>query len=300
MGSSGERVEQLETAKAKEELHEKTGQEHLLLEAKAHLELARRAKVDGIGGLDNSKHFWFAIVEKAFAKYNGGYVALDYGDSLRAFEAIINVSGDKRKLSIDDCDLEAMIGYLNEGRWITVENDHCWAVFSATKPDEKFPDGSIDIWEPSNLSNYPKGAAGGLWDYRVGLCCNQNGTPRNKHFNKASCLKAQNRTENPDTCKWVDGPSGMFRLPWNRFVKLNRDTERYNNTRTIYMSGPNLPSPWEYKTGDDGKRLRPPVYVNTDTEEETDVKPGNATRRRRLSSLTRLCKESERASTLGR
>jgi len=30
-----------------------------------------------------------------------------------------------------------------------------------------------------------------------------------------------------------------------------------------------LPSPWEYKTGADGKRLDPQVYVNTDTNEET-------------------------------
>merc|ERR1711964_473398 len=179
--------------------------------------------------------FKFAIVEKVFAKHYGGYLALEWGHTRTAMQAISGHTKDCQQLSIDDFYHEDLSHYLNkENCWVTVGNGHCWAVFAVGEPDEEFKKGWVDLWEPHNLVDYPRGGAEGLYDYRL-------------------------RSGMPNTETYSPSLSGMFRLPWARFEQFTTTTCASGESG-ITVSSPN----------------------------------GNTTRRRRLSSLTRLCKESER------
>jgi len=161
----------------------------LLQEAKWHLERARRARADGVGGLDDvdCKHFWFAIVEKAFAKHYGGYEALEFGYSVVGMNAITGTSqltmGDAR---VEEISLEAIHNCLTKKRFLTANKRHSWAICAVNLEKEM-----IDVFEPTNLSIYPK--PGRITNGGMGL----------------------------DKYK-VPGQSGLFRLPWDKFKEFFR------------------------------------------------------------------------------
>merc|ERR1711964_909949 len=64
------------------------------------------------------------------------------------------------------------------------------------------------------------------------------------------------------------GSTIVFEMSWKNFAKKH-PLPKHSKKHPF----PSVPSPWKYKKDKNGKKLTPPVYVNTDTKKETKICP---------------------------
>lgn len=138
------------------------------------------------GGLYDSEHFWFAIVEKAFAKHLGGYEA----DGFQSDFALSAITGQP---AYEVAEGPSKIAeYLGQGYCITATNSredgdrstptHCWAICEVDYNEDDPDSSTIVLFDPHNQKDAKNLAYPYMGKYKI------------------------------------DGEDGMFRMPWTEFL----------------------------------------------------------------------------------
>jgi len=117
-------------------------------------------KFEGANSLDISKHIWFALVEKAFAKKHGSYRALKSGICP---ESLISITGEPCfSMEVEELELKQISNFLNKEFCVTAGGtDHAFCV-------SKIEGEMIEIYEPNSFDMYTRAQAFGLGDCRRG------------------------------------------------------------------------------------------------------------------------------------